>query len=131
MCKDVAKYNLVPRKTLHEKPYIFKDRELELNYIRGIIDGDGWISRPDNPQKRLGIVGSKEVCEYVSSVLKEYTNQHSSKVKPKQESKQEPGTFLYCWEIANRQGVLDICKILYPENAKIFLERKFNNSRAV
>lgn len=132
MVKDVEKYNIVPKKSMKEKPYIFETEELQLAYIRGIIDGDGWISSPTNKNKRMGVCGSKEVCSYIRDFLSQYTNEYVSPIYVKQKNnKAGENIVLYGWNMSNHKGTSDILKKLYPKNAKVYLTRKYNNAWAV
>lgn len=131
--QDVARYNILPKKSMKEKPYIFDSESLQLAYIRGIIDGDGWISSPDNRNKKMGVCGSKEVCEYIRNFLSQYTDQFVSEVFVKQSKKDDPNCLLYGWNMTNQKGTADILQHLYPKNTNpnTYLTRKFDNAWAV
>lgn len=60
--KNLEEKGITPRKSGKEIPYICPSKELEKAYIRGLIDGDGYIR---STQYGFGIVGSKNICEYV------------------------------------------------------------------
>ena len=107
--------NIFARKSGKETPYICKTKELELAYIRGLIDGDGYIG---NTQYRMGIVGSKEICEYVKNfIIKNVYDISHNTIR-------EHGT-IYKLEISGRIQTSIILKALY-ENANIYLDRKYN-----
>lgn len=105
---------ITPRKSEKEKPYICQTKDLELAYIRGLIDGDGYIG---STQKRMGIVGSYDICEYVQNYIneniKDISNNHI----------REHGT-IYKLEINGAEQTPIILKALY-ENANIYLDRKY------
>lgn len=102
------------RKSGKEIPYICKTKELELAYIRGLIDGDGYIG---STQYRMGIVGSKEMCEYVKNfIIKNIYDISSNTIR-------EHGT-IYKLEINGKIQTSIILKALY-ENANIYLDRKY------
>ena len=130
MCKDLQKYNITPRKSLYEKPYIFDSEGLQLNYIRGIIDGDGWIGKPTTRDKRMGVVGSKEVCDYICNFFQKYYPHKMTFSKPKAYSK-KIGKSLYYWQTTCADGTKNVLELLYPEDATIYLDRKYNIARAV
>ena len=72
---NLAKYGVTPNKSTKEKPYIFDDEFLNIAYLRGLIDGDGWIVKNE-----IGIVGSYDICSYVRGFfIKNMPN--NSKVK--------------------------------------------------
>lgn len=125
MVEDLEKYNIVPRKSLKEKPYIFDTIDLQLAFIRGLIDGDGWIGQD---HRGLGLAGSKEVCEYVKNFFESNFDITTNKVSKRQEGKTIEGT-LYGWRTENRNLVFKILELLYPENCDIYLDRKFKLAR--
>lgn len=130
MCNDLEKYNIFPRKSLRETPYHFEEENLILSYIRGIIDGDGWISRYDRKNKRLGVVGSQDTCDYIADIMNSYYDFHMKKSKPKAHS-EKINADLYYWQTTSKQSTIEAIKLLYPENATIYLDRKYKNARAV
>lgn len=107
--------NVFARKSGKEIPYICKTKELELAYIRGLIDGDGYIG---STQYRMGIVGSKKICEYVKNFITENIHDISHNTI------REHG-IIYKLEINGRIQTSIILKALY-ENASIYLDRKHN-----
>lgn len=131
MVRDLNKYNILPQKSMKEQPYHFETPQLQLAYIRGIIDGDGWVSNPlAKGDKRFGVVGSKEVCEYIKTILSDYTDAFLPEVKIKQASKDKQN-YLYYWQTTNKQATQDLLKVLYPEDCPIYLDRKYKNAIAL
>lgn len=103
-----------PNKSGKEKPYKCFSKELEKAYIRGLIDGDGYIR---NTQYGIGIVGSYEICNYVKNFIndniKDISNNHIH----------EHG-IIWKLEISGKIQCSYILNKLY-ENANIFLDRKY------
>lgn len=60
--KNLKKYGLFQAKSEKEIPYYNISDNLKSHYIRGIIDGDGWILKN---LKGFGVVGSYDVCKYI------------------------------------------------------------------
>ena len=58
---NLKQYGIFQRKSGKEIPYYNINKNLKNAYIRGIIDGDGWILQS---LKGFGLVGSYEVCKY-------------------------------------------------------------------
>ena len=105
---------ITPRKSGKETPYYCSTKDLGIAYIRGLIDGDGYIG---STQNRMGIVGSKEICEYVKNFIsKNIHNVENNHVH-------EHG-IIYKLEINGRNQTAIILKALY-QNAKIYLDRKY------
>lgn len=106
---------IFPRKSGKEKPYICKNIELEKAYVRGLIDGDGYIR---STQYGMGIVGSYEICEYVQKFvtenIKDITKYHI----------RQHG-IIFKLELSGRKQSSIILNALY-ENANIYLQRKYD-----
>lgn len=126
MVSDLSKFGIVPCKTGNEQPDFSSIPGHLLNHaIRGLIDGDGWISIGQSCSGKriisLGICGSKYTCEYVTHILSEKTGVSmlsASKVKDKD-----------CYKLGytNINDVKNIIRYLY-NNATIGLTRKYNNA---
>lgn len=72
---NLKKYGIFQGKSGYEQPYNCQTPELEKAYIRGLIDGDGFITQD---LKRCGIVGSQEVLIYIKNYLQKYVIDVSS-----------------------------------------------------
>lgn len=105
---------ITPKKSGKEKPYICNSKELEKAYIRGLIDGDGFIG---STQKRVGLVGSYEICEYVKNFISKYIQDISN------HGIYEHGT-IFKLELTGRVQSTKIINYFYKD-AKIYLDRKF------
>lgn len=102
-----------PRKSGKEKPYVCNSIELEKSYIRGLIDGDGYIR---STEYGLGIVGSYDICKYVFDFINvniiDISNNHI----------REHGS-IYKLELTGKNQSSKILQYLYKDN-KICLDRK-------
>ena len=131
MALDLAKYGIVRNKSLKEKPYIFNNKKLEINYIRGLIDGDGFVSSPKSKENRLGLCGSKEICSYVSNFFKQENKDiFISDAHFKQLGKNQDLELWY-WQTTNREATKRVLRTLYNNDTVIYLDRKYNNACAV
>ena len=121
ICKDLKPFGVFQCKSTKEKPYFFSDDLLEKAYVRGLIDGDGWVSAPQTKQKQVGFCGSFEMCEYIRSVFEKVSGQAP---KISQHGK------IYHLKAGNKDAVIKILRYLY-DDSKVFLTRKYNNAVAV
>ena len=113
--KNLMDKGIVARKSGKEIPYICKTKELELAYIRGLIDGDGYLR---STQYGMGIVGSYAICEYIRNYL--IANVHDLS---KNNIHQHGAIWKFAFSGFNNCSI--VTKALY-ENATIFLDRKYN-----
>lgn len=108
--KDLAKWNIVPNKSLIAKPHT----ELLKNshFWRGVIDGDGSIHKTS-----VSLVGTEAVCQGFLDFASEHIpiNTKVTPVKGKRLFKVRINT--------GRKHTVPLMKVLY-ENAPTFLERK-------
>ena len=102
------------RKSGSEIPYICSTPELELAYIRGLIDGDGYIR---STQYGMGIVGSQDICSYIQQYITNYICDISTNHIHKHR-------IIYKLELAGRLQTTKILQALY-NNATIYLDRKY------
>lgn len=115
LSRNLAQYGLSGAKSEHEIPYQLNDVELEKHYIRGIIDGDGWIR---STQSGFGVCGSYEVVSYIKNYIQEnvidvsdnHITQHNT---------------IYKFELTSKIKTQAILKYFY-QNANIYLNRKFD-----
>lgn len=59
---------ITPQKSGKEKPYLQLDNNLQKHYIRGLIDGDGYLR---STEYGWGLVGSYEICDYVKQYIQQ------------------------------------------------------------
>lgn len=129
MAQDLSRYYIVENKSLKERPYIFDSDSLQLNYIRGIIDGDGYVSLPNRKDKRVGVCGSRAVCQYISDFFSQrYPDIYITPAHLKYTNKE--GSELWCWYTTNREATKKVLTDLYKDSS-IYLDRKYQNACAV
>ncbi len=64
MVKDLIELGVTPRKSLTLKPCLQIPSEFERDYIRGLIDGDGWVGVPKSGRWNFGFCGSRWMVSY-------------------------------------------------------------------
>lgn len=120
------KFGLVPRKSIHA--VVFKEFENNIDFWRGMVDGDGTISTQYIKLKTgkishsilVGLTGTKSVCESFAKFIFYHTGKKYkiSSCKPDN-----------CYKVTfrNRQAVLTILKLLY-KNSSTYLDRKYQRA---
>ena len=114
---SLVKLGIRQGKSGKEKPITTLSRELTIHYIRGLIDGDGNLT--DGERRKIGLVGSLDIINFVKNFINDNIHQINSKYKyiyPK-------GT-IYDFSIYSTDVVISVYKTLY-ENASIYLNRKY------
>ena len=117
MKKDLAKYNVVPNKTLIiEPPQDIRD-DLISHLIRGLIDGDGYISYKT---RHVGFCGNEKMVTYVRDVLCEKLDVYHVKVIQSGE---------HLWQISwgGRKDIEKIGEYIYQDKHECYLQRKYDN----
>ena len=114
--KDLSQYGVIPRKTDTAYMPIIDDIMMP-HLLRGIIDGDGWISTKSH---QIGLCGTEKLVTQVRDFLVKKLEVYNVKV-------------IHCsekvWQItwASIKDIKIIGNYLYENKQDCFLERKFNN----
>lgn len=121
MVVDLSKLGVVPRKTW--KTYLPRVRDdLMPHLIRGIIDGDGWITKYKRKNKNftsygIGVCGSYDLVNGVKKHLVTNLDVYDLKVTMRDDLAS------IVW--GNKKDIINISKYIY-ENANIYLTRKYD-----
>ena len=113
---DLAKYGVVPQKTsISEMPILSTDMMPHL--IRGMIDGDGWISFNSH---QIGFCGNEKTVNQLKDYLVTTLNVYDVKVIHASEN---------LWQItwASQKDIEKIGNYIYQNKDNCFLSRKYNN----
>lgn len=113
--KNLQQYNLFQKKSGREIPYKCKTTDLEKAYIRGIIDGDGFLRTTQNG---FGIVGSYEVLKYIKDFIQKNICDVSTNSIMSHDT-------IYKIEIHGINKVSTILQYFYKD-AHIYLDRKYS-----
>lgn len=116
MREKLNSYNLYPAKSCKEIPYYDLDPKFTFDYIRGILDGDGYIFKD---REVMGFVGSEEVLTWIKKQFEsKLINKLNSSVNRRTDSKSE----LYYFNIYGVQ-MYNCLNLLY-NNPSTSLNRK-------
>jgi intein-encoded DNA endonuclease-like protein len=118
MVADLASHGILPRKTFSIKPADIVP-ELARHYWRGVIDGDGYISKD---RGKLTLVGSYEIV----LGFQKFVFSHYAKVKACVTRKEN----IYQLQLHGAGIVRRMLEVLY-EDATVYLERKYERARSV
>lgn len=113
---DLAKYGVIPRKTfISEMPILSTDMMSHL--IRGMIDGDGWISFKSH---QIGFCGNEKTVTQLKEYLVKTLNVYNVKVIHANEN---------LWQVtwASKTDIKKIGNYIYQNKDNCFLTRKYNN----
>ena len=115
LVNNLKQYNLFQGKSGKEIPYKCATPELEKAYIRGMLDGDGYIR---STEFGVGIVGSLQMLEYIRNYLHIYLNIDNEKYI-------HPHGTIYKFAVGGKNISKQILDFLYKD-ATIYLNRKYD-----
>lgn len=92
------------------------------HFIRGYLDGDGWISISKSQTYRLGFVGSKDFISQLCLLLSQYFPHVHIHITHRMNNSNKEILIL---GVNQLQAILDIADWIYKD-ATIYLDRKFN-----
>lgn len=114
--EDIKKYGVIPNKTY--SAYLPEIRpDLMPHLIRGLIDGDGWISYKSHS---IGLCGNISLVEQVRDYMVNTLNVYNVKV-----IQTEPHLWMINW--ASYSEVIRICNYIYQDKSDCYIARKYNN----
>lgn len=114
--EDLKKYGVIPQKT--NSVFIPQLEDFLMPHLlRGMIDGDGWISSK-SPQ--IGFCGN----EITTCQMRDFFVKHLN-VFPVKMLKTEPHLFQIAW--SGKNDILKIGSYIYQDKQDCFLSRKYNN----
>lgn len=119
LCSDLIKHGIVPNKTGNESFPILREN-LKRHFIRGFLDGDGWITNNNNGSTTIGFISNYNMLESIKyeidksldikSIARIYNDYRSDKD-------------IYYLEYSHRDDIKELKKYLY-HNAEFYLQRK-------
>lgn len=117
---DLRQYNVVPRKTPIATLPKIRD-EFNSSLIRGLIDGDGWISQKSHA---IGFCGNETIVNQVKDFLVTTLN-----VYPVMTVHHRTNLWMIAW--ASKKDVITIGDFIYQHKNNCYLQRKFDNYQAI
>lgn len=117
---DLAKYGVVPRKTFTCTMPMLRD-DMMPHLIRGMIDGDGWISSLSH---KLGFCGNQKTVTQVHDHLVNTLGVYNVKVLHTE-------TNLWQTTWASRRDIEKICEYMYADKGDCYIKRKFDNYQVI
>lgn len=115
--EKLAEFGIIPRKSRIAKvPEGLKNNR---HFWRGMVDGDGWISKRQDGSTVLGLCGTLDVvCGFRRFI--EFAGRYIASIPSIKPYQKTP----YCWEVKySGSYVRNLLNILYPPNC-ISLDRK-------
>lgn len=113
---DLAKYSVTPQKTFTcEMPRL--SSEMMPHLIRGMIDGDGWITAASH---QIGFCGNEKTVNQLKDYLVQTLNVYNVKVL-------HPENHLWQITWASQKDIEKIGNFIYQNKDDCYLKRKYNN----
>ena len=119
LTETLKTYGICGNKSCREKFYHKMPNELKRHYIRGLIDGDGYISK-DEATPQIGMCGSHDVLYNVAIILKDALN---LSINPETIVRYDAGSNIYRLSIYGQKAI-SVINFLYKDS-KIYLDRKY------
>ena len=115
LVENLQSHNIFNNKSCKEIPDLTIKPNLIKHYIRGIIDGDGSLTRGD--KRIFSVCGSLSICQYV----RDYINNN---IIPLEFNYiYEHGKIFRMW--LGKKEIVEKCYRHFYENASIYLDRKY------
>jgi hypothetical protein len=109
-------FNIVPNKTLVNKPPKIDNDLNKLSFIIGLMDGDGTVYKDKNGYMRITFLGSYEILDWVKKTLVVFLGEIKGKINKKGK--------IYSFSISNDLS-LKLINIV-KKNNMVYLKRKID-----
>ena len=118
LCNSLAKYNIIPNKTQIIKHLPDIEVKWLPHFLRGLIDGDGWITIDKNGYYHIGFVSNyQSTCEDFKKYCNIVTNGLCKANIVKKGNN-------YCYQIQSKKATKQLANVLYKDST-IYLSRKY------
>ncbi len=123
--KDLARYSVIPEKTLKLRPPYALKREYWTDYIRGYFDGDGSVSLIKGSNCRGNGSLRWQVCAAIPNILQWILDffEEEYNIPPVKIYTQKRVNTLYYFQYSSA-ATRKIYKVLYNSSSHMFLQRK-------
>lgn len=124
LCNDLIKHGVVPNKTGKES-FPNMPNKLKRHFIRGFLDGDGWITNGSKDTKVIGFISNQQMLLSLRDEIANniYVYGSANIVEDYRESRKNKN--IYVLEYAHKNDIKQLKEFLY-KNANFFLERKYS-----
>lgn len=118
-------FGVIPNKSLHLSFPDWLDESLYSHFLRGYMDGDGWISK--NPKApRIELIGTESFCQSISDIIVDKFG-----IKPAIRKRyKELDTTTRQLDFGGRKQVKTFLDWLYKD-ADLYLDRKYNIYKSI
>ncbi len=125
MQEDLKKYGVVYRKSTTTKFPILKNKKMMSHLIRGLFDGDGWISC--SVGNTIGICSSsKEFITDLKNYLVNNLKVYDVKINSNENRKRDGYHTLYQVSWSSLDDVIKIGDFIYKDKSDCYLKRKWD-----
>lgn len=121
ICSDLGKYGVVPNKTYLTKHLPNIEEELLPHFLRGLVDGDGWISKTPQGYYKIGFVTH---FESVAQDFKSYCETLINKTSQSKITKKNKSGNCFVCQFQDKDTTKRLATALYKD-AACCLTRKY------
>lgn len=123
MVSDLKKYGIIPNKTYETKHLPPMPFEMRRHFLRGLLDGDGWITQDKKGYYHIGYVS------HYHSMAEDFQTMCNTLIEIKNETKisykKSKSSIAYCSQFHAQRLIKRLLEELYL-NCSIYLTRKYN-----
>lgn len=121
ICNDLEQYGIIPNKTYLTKHLPIVPKQFLPHFLRGLLDGDGWITIDNYGYYHIGFVSySPNICEE----FQQYCNSLITKKSKSKITLKDKNGHSYCCQFQGLEIAKQLATALYKDN-KICLSRKY------
>lgn len=124
MCNDLMNLGIIPNKTGYESfPNIRTN--LKRHFIRGFLDGDGWVTNSSGNTFTIGFISNSELLHDIKSILKECLDLQSTASITEDSRENKKNKNIFYLQYSRKEDVQKLKHFLYHK-ANFYLSRKYS-----
>lgn len=122
LCSDLIKHGVIPNKTGNESfPKLRKN--LVRHFIRGFLDGDGWITKGDGNSITIGFISNFEMLKSIKEHISDHIDIKGLATIYEDYRSERKNKDIYYLNYSHSEDITKLKDFLY-KNAEFYLERK-------
>lgn len=121
LCRDLVALGVVPNKTGKEKLPDIRSN-LKRHFIRGFLDGDGWITKSNNVTT-IGFISNKEMLIQIREEINSNLDIHGVATIHEDTREDRKNKNIFYLNYSHSKDIIQLKKYLYHK-ANFYLERK-------
>lgn len=123
LCEELRGLGIIVGRNNFTLSAKFLTRDTQRHFIRGLVDGDGWVSK-NNKSPLVGVVGQHDILDWINSIVHDELS-----LDIQEKEKVGKNNIVQSISFRGRLQAVKLASWLY-DGASIFMPRKYENYKS-